>query len=320
MIIWQNTALLFPGQGSQEVGMGAKLAAHYPAVRALFDEADAILGIPFSKLCFEGPAEELDDTYNTQTSLYLVGMAAFTALKVELAQRGLSEPQPAFLAGHSLGEFTALTAAGAMTFADGLRLVRRRAWLMREAGEKTPGGMAAILGVDVPVVEAVCAATVAATGKPLVLANDNCPGQLVISGDKEAIEYALPIIKERGAKRAIPVNISVAAHSPLMEDASAEFQIAVDQTPLQTPRFSVVGNALAEVLRDVATIRHELKIQLTSRLRWTEGVQLMVREGVTQFIELGPKGVLTGLVKRIDKNAGGFSVAEPEDIEKLLAD
>lgn len=319
MITWEKTALLFPGQGSQVVGMGAEFAATYPQVQALFAEADSILETPFSQLCFTGPEADLNDTYNTQTALYIVGIAAFTALNLELKNRGLPPVHPAFMAGHSLGEFTALVAGGAMTFADGLRLVRRRAWLMKQAGEKMPGGMAAILGLEVPVVEEICIEATAAIGKPVVLANDNCPGQIVISGDKDAIEHAIPLAKERGAKRAIPVNISVAAHSPLMEDAAEEFRQAVESTPITAPQIPVVGNALASVLTDVPTIRHELNTQLASRLRWTEGIQLMIAHGTHFFIELGPKGVLTGLLKRIDRDVSGISIEKPADLTSLFA-
>jgi [acyl-carrier-protein] S-malonyltransferase len=318
MIEWTKTALLFPGQGSQVVGMGKAMAEKYPAAMEIFTTSDEVYETEFTRLCFEGPQEELDDTYNTQPSMFVVGMAVFTALNAELSKRGQVEARPAFMAGHSLGEFTALVCAKAIDYRDGLRLVRRRAWLMHEAGEHHSGGMAAVIGSDVPTIEAICQEATDTTGKPLVLANDNTPGQHVISGDVEALELAMKLAKERGIRRVVRIPVSVAAHSPLMAEASEAFNKAVQQTPIQPPRIPVIGNAKADVLPDEATIREELNAQLAHRLRWTESIQMMVDKGVTTFIELGPKGVLTRMMRHWGDAVTAINVETPEDIETLL--
>ncbi|MBI5930624.1 MAG: ACP S-malonyltransferase [Chloroflexi bacterium] len=318
MINWQTTALVFPGQGSQAVGMGAEIAAQYPVAREVFAQADALLGLPFSKLCFEGPAEQLDETYNTQPALFITGIAILAALNAELAARGQSPATPANVAGHSLGELTALVAAGAMEFGPGLKLVRERGRLMREAGEKSPGAMAAILGLDIDALRQLCAEACTATGGVLVVANDNCPGQTVISGDDQTLEYALPLAKERGAKRALKLAVSIAAHSPLMAVSQEEFRTAVKNTSITVPKTPVIGNVSAAPLTTAAMIQDELSAQLTSPVRWTESVQAMTRAGITHFIELGPKAVLAGLVKRINKEASAACVENPAQLAALL--
>ncbi len=238
----KTTAFIFPGQGSQTIGMGRELAAAFPIAGQTFDEADALLGFPLSKLMWEGPKEELDGTVNTQPALYVHSIAAwrtFTHLYPDF--------QPASVAGHSLGELSALTASGALSFADGLRLVRTRGELMKRAGELNPGGMAAILGVDIPTLEEVCAA--ASSGDEIVqVANDNCPGQVVISGHKPALERAMEGAKAAGAKRALPLAVSIAAHSPLMDSIQEEWNAAVDACAMNDPLIPVVGNVHANVL------------------------------------------------------------------------
>jgi len=318
MINLQTTALVFPGQGSQTVGMGAEIAAQYPSAREIFAQADRILGVPFSQICFEGPAEQLDETYNTQPALYITSLAILAALNAELAARGQSAATPAYVAGHSLGELSALAAVGAMEFEPGLKLVRERGRLMREAGEKSPGAMAAILGLDLEPLRQLCEEASAATGGVLVVANDNCPGQTVISGDDRALDYALPLAKERGAKRALKLAVSIAAHSPLMATSQAEFRKAVENTPIAPPKTPTIGNVSAQPLTTEAMILEELSAQLTSPVRWTESVQAMVNAGVTHFIELGPKAVLAGLVKRIDKNVSAVCIENPAQLVALL--
>jgi [acyl-carrier-protein] S-malonyltransferase len=300
MIDWTKTAFLFPGQGSQVAGMGKDLAEAYPAARQTFEEADDVLGFGLADLCFNGPQETLDGTINTQPALYTCGIAILRALQAELPSA-----KPAFVAGHSLGEFTALAAAGAMPFADGLRLVRERGRLMKEAGTQSPGAMAALLGLDAPQVREVCARASEQTGGVLVLANDNCPGQIVISGDEATIEIGLQLAQEAGAKRAVKLAVSIAAHSPLMEPASAAFRQALLAIPFQTPETTVIGNMDAAPLKAVDSLRRELDLQLTHSVRWTESVQAMLAAGIEQFIELGPKDVLTGLLKRIDRSKPG---------------
>jgi [acyl-carrier-protein] S-malonyltransferase len=314
MIDWTKTAVVFPGQGSQEVGMGADLVTRYPEAEATFALADELLGFALSDLCFNGPAEALNDTYNTQPALYVMGIVLLRVLNGAFQD----ELRPAYVAGHSLGEFTALTAAGALSFTDGLRLVRERGRLMNEASQRAPGAMAAILGLEADVVRDLCAEASQQTGKTLVLANDNCPGQLVISGDKEALDAALPLATERGAKRALPLTVSVASHSPLMEAITADFRAVLDDTPFNAPAVPVIGNVQAAPLTSASTIRVELGDQLTSTVRWTESVHYMRARGIEQFIELGPKDVLSGLTKRIDRAAGRVSLNNAENVSAFL--
>ncbi|MBZ0278992.1 MAG: ACP S-malonyltransferase [Anaerolineae bacterium] len=297
MTDWNKTAFVFPGQGSQVVGMGKDLAEAYPIARQTFEEADAILGFALSDLCFNGPAEALNDTINTQPALYTSGVAILRVL-----QAALPGKTPAFVAGHSLGEFTALAGAGALSFADGLRLVRERGRLMKEAGTKSPGAMATPLGLDADAVRELCARAREQTGGVLVLANDNCPGQTVISGDAETIEVGMKLAQESGAKKVVKLAVSIAAHSPLMESAAVEFRQTLANTPFQAPQVTIYGNVNAAPLGSVEAIRDELDKQLTQSVRWTESVLAMVGGGIETFIELGPGEVLCGLVKRIERN------------------
>jgi [acyl-carrier-protein] S-malonyltransferase len=310
MLDWAKTALVFPGQGSQQVGMGADLVQKYPEAQKTFAQANEILGFSLSALCFEGPENDINDTINTQPALYVMGIAILRVLNA-LAE---SEIRPAFVAGHSLGELTALTAAGALDFPAGLRLVRERGRLMKEATQRSPGAMAAILGLDTPAVQVLCTEISRQTGKPLVLANDNCPGQLVISGDKDSIEAALPLASERGAKRVVPLAVTVASHSPLMESISDDFRIALDQTPFVPPRTVIIGNVTAAPITTVDDIRAELSAQLTSTVRWTESVHTMLEAGVETFVELGPKDVLSGLIKRIDRQATRITLNNADSV------
>jgi len=304
-------AYLFPGQGSQSVGMGRALAEAYDAARQTFEEADELLGFPLSRLMWNGPADELNDTLNTQPALYVHSLAA----RRVLAHR-FPRLRPAFCAGHSLGELTALTAAGALPFDAGLRLARKRGELMKRAGETSPGGMAAVLGLDIPVLEAVCAQ--ASTADEIVqVANDNCPGQVVISGARPALERALELAKEAGARRLIPLAVSIAAHSPLMRSVQEEFNAAVNAAPIADAAAPVVGNVAARPLSLAADLRADLRAQLTSRVRWTESVRFMTGQGVTKFIELGHGGVLAALARRIDERIAAFSSAAPADFERL---
>jgi [acyl-carrier-protein] S-malonyltransferase len=313
MIDWTKTTFLFPGQGSQVGGMGKDLAEAYPAAQQTFEEADDVLGFGLADLCFNGPQETLDDTINTQPALYTCGIAILRALQAELPSA-----KPAFVAGHSLGEFTALAAAGAMPFADGLRLVRERGRLMKEAGTQSPGAMAALLGLDAPQVREVCARASEQTGGVLVLANDNCPGQIVISGDEATIEIGLQLAQQAGAKRAVKLAVSIAAHSPLMEPASAAFRQALLAIPFQKPDTAVIGNVDAAPLKAVDSIRRELDLQLTHSVRWTESVQAMIVAGVEQFVEIGPKDVLIGLLKRIDRSKTGTPLNNATSLAQFL--
>jgi [acyl-carrier-protein] S-malonyltransferase len=289
-----KTAFVFPGQGSQVVGMGIDAALAYPAAQAVFAQAEAIVGGSLRALMEAGPEAELGRTVNTQPALFICSMALLAALRDALP--GFA---PAAYAGHSLGELSALTAAGAMDFADGLRLVATRGRLMEAANESAPGAMAAVLGLDLPAVEAVCQQAIASTGKVVVVANDNCPGQLVISGDAEALEAALGLAKAAGAKRALRLAVSIASHSPLMSAAAADFRQAVQSTSIRLPGAPVYANITAAPLADADAIRAELAGQLTSPVRWTALVQQMLADGITHFVEIGSKDVLSGLIRRI---------------------
>ncbi|NDJ51682.1 MAG: ACP S-malonyltransferase [Chloroflexi bacterium] len=313
MLHAKQTAFVFPGQGAQFVGMASALAARYHVARQTFEEADNILGFELSRLAFEGPEEQLTDTANAQPALYVAGIAALRALY----ESWQTDFKPAFMAGHSLGEFTALTAAGAISFPDGLKLVRRRGELMRDADLGGKGGMAAILGLTVPQVEVACSQAQEAVGEPVVVANDNCPGQVVISGHIDALQVAMKQAEASGARKTIRLAVSTAPHSPLMASAAEDFKQALNAAPFHPPRIPIVGNTTATPLSDEASIRAELSEQLIGRVRWTESVRTMLQAGVTTFVELGSGGVLTGLIKRIERNTERFVVDMPTDVEKL---
>lgn len=302
-------AFVFPGQGSQYVGMGQDLYETYLEAKAIFDEADEVLGFSLSELCFEGPKEELDDTINTQPAVFVTSLACLEVLKSRLSA------SPLFLAGHSLGEYTALVAAGALDFADGLKLVRERGRLMKEAGEQNPGGMAAILGLEAETLDEICQIASRETGGIVQLANYNSPGQIVVSGHREAVERALELAKERKAKRVIPLAVSIAAHSPLMQPAARAFAGVVAQVDFRQPQVPVVANVTAAPVTTVAEIRDELVKQLTSTVRWVESVQYMIAQGVATFVEIGPRNVLTGLIRRIDKSVRTVNVEDAAGIE-----
>jgi len=297
-------AFVFPSQGSQYVGMAQDLVAAYPDARAIFDQADATLGFAISSLCFNGPNDVLTDTINAQPALLTHGIAALHVLqtiKPDLA--------PAFVAGHSLGEYSALVAADALDFADALKLVRERGRVMKAADQKTPGAMAALLGIDTAALEGVCAET------GVQIANYNAPGQIVISGEKGALNRAVELAKARGAKRAIVLAVSIASHSRLMENAAREFANAVANTPMRAPKIPVISNVTAQPLNTVEEIRHELVAQLTSAVQWTKTIEYIAAQGVTTFIELGPKDVLAGLIRRINKDVHAVSVGDVASVK-----
>jgi [acyl-carrier-protein] S-malonyltransferase len=286
-------AWVFPGQGSQEAGMGRDLCDAYPAARDLYDRADAVLGRPLSRLCFEGPAEELSKTTNAQPALYVTSLACLAAAREATLLGG----EPAFVSGHSLGEYTALTAAGALAFDQGVRLVEERGRLTQAAADATPGGMAAILGLDETAGAQVC------SDAGTELCNLNSPGQLVIGGTKDAVARACTLALERGARRAVALDVGGAFHTSLMEPAVAGMIDAVAAAGIVDAKVPVVANNTAEPMVDAGTIAAELAYQLTHPVRWVQCVEYMAAHGVTRFVEFGPGRVLTGLIKRIAPDA-----------------
>jgi [acyl-carrier-protein] S-malonyltransferase len=310
----QSTAFLFPGQGSQEVGMGRELSLAHPAAAEVFQEADEIVGFPISRLCWEGPAEELNDTINTQPALLVHSIAALRALQAVTA-----EIHPSCAAGHSLGEFTALVCAESIEFGDALRLVQARGQAMQQAGRAAPGGMAAVLGLEPDAIDAICSQVSASTGEVAQLANDNCPGQVVISGSDAGLVAAIDELREAGARRVIRLAVSIAAHSPLMVPAQDQLDQAIASTTIRAPKFPVYGNVSATPLSSVEEIRDELQAQLTSRVRWTETIQAMLERGTVSFIELGPKDVLSKLANRIGSDIRTIAVGDPEGLALLAS-
>lgn len=304
-------ALLFPGQGSQVLGMGKTLAQEYPIAGAVFEQADQLLNESLSRLAWEGPLDELNDTLNTQPALLVHSVAALFVL--QQVQPGL---QPAFVAGHSMGELSALVAAQALDYPSALHLARRRGELMKEAGLHNPGGMAAILGLDIATLESICSQ--ASTEQEIVqVANDNCPGQVVISGHQAAIQRAIQLAQQAGARKAKALAVSIAAHSPLMARAQADFNQAVNQANFTQPSIALVGNVSAQPLTQAGEIQRDLMAQLTSPVRWTESIQWMISQGVTHFIELGSGSVLTSLLKRINDQVRGLALGSPPDYDRL---
>ena len=307
----KNTAFIFPGQGSQSVGMGRELAAQYSIAKQTFEEADAILDFSLSRMMMEGAADELNDTVNTQPALFVHSIASYRAFS-----HLYPDLRPALLAGHSLGELSALSASGALSFEDGLRLVRKRGELMKHAGTLAPGLMAAILGVDIPTLDKVCleASTI---DEVVQVANDNCPGQVVISGAKPAVERAMVGAKSAGAKRALPLAVSIAAHSPLMASIQEEWNEVVASVTFSAMSIPVVGNVHAAPLIDEASARADLIAQMQSRVRWTESVKYMAVQGINTFVEVGSGAVLGGLVKRIANGMIISSLGTPQDFIAL---
>jgi [acyl-carrier-protein] S-malonyltransferase len=284
-----KTAYVFPGQGAQFVGMGQDLYNLNEETKALFEKANDILGFRITDIMFSGTDEELKQTNVTQPAIFLHSVILAKALGDSF--------QPDMVAGHSLGEFSALVAAGALSFEDGLKLVSQRANAMQKACELQPSTMAAILGLEDAIVEEICAKV----DEVVVAANYNCPGQLVISGSIEGVDKACALLTEAGAKRALKLNVGGAFHSPLMESAKVELQAAIEATDILSPRCPIYQNIDAQPQTEPAIIKQNLIAQLTGAVRWTQTVQNMLADGATAFVEVGPGNVLQGLVKKVDR-------------------
>lgn len=292
-------AFVFPGQGSQFVGMGKELYDNNPMAKELFDKADEILGFKITDIMFAGTDEQLKQTNVTQPAVFLHSVISALCL---------DEQDAAMVAGHSLGEFSALTFAGALTFEDGLRMVAARANAMQKACEANPGIMAAIIGLPDEKIEEICA-EVSKGGKTVIAANYNCPGQLVISGDNDAINEACEQLKAAGAKRALPLKVGGAFHSPLMQPAKEELQAAIEKTEVKAPKCPVYQNVDAQAHVDPVEIKANLIAQLTSPVRWTKTVQNMIAAGADDFLECGPGKALQGMIGRIDKTVAAHGIA-----------
>lgn len=308
----EKICFVFPGQGSQSLGMGKSLSQAFPIAKDIFSQADDILGYQLSRIAWEGPEETLNDTINTQPALFTHSVAVLHVIqdhKIDLV--------PSYVAGHSMGELSALVAAGSLSFSDGLKLVRMRGVLMKRAGELNPGGMAAIMGLDISQIDHLC--SIASSASEIVqVANDNCPGQVVISGSNTALDRVHPLLEQAGAKRVIRLAVSIAAHSPFMSTAQEDFNNSVASAHLKASHIPVIGNVTAKPLLNENEITEDLQKQLTHRVRWTESIQYLVSEGITNYFEIGNGAVLSGLIKRIDRNVITNSLGTFEDFQRII--
>ena len=299
---------VFPGQGSQSVGMGLELYESSPAAREIFEEADDSLGFSLSRLIFEGPTRDLQDTMNSQPAIMVVSIACWKAWEEFL---GSQSPRPVSVAGHSLGEYTSLVVAGVISFRDGVRLVRERGRLMHEASEIHPGGMAAIIGLDELAFEHICAET------GVELANVNSDDQVVISGDKIAVARAMDLATARGARKTVPLKVSGAFHSSLMDYAQSGLTEAISDLEMRDPEVPVIANSWASPLTTADEVRNELVQGLCHCVRWKQSVQYMVGAGASHFVEFGPTRVLSSLIKRIDRDVEAYTLSDSSSMEKI---
>jgi [acyl-carrier-protein] S-malonyltransferase len=307
----KSIAFLFPGQGSQAVGMGKDLADRYPVARGTFEEADRALGYPLSQLCFEGPEEKLRLTEITQPAILTASIAAQRVL----AERGL---RPAYAAGHSLGEYSAHVAAGTLSFTDAVRSVAKRGKYMQEAVPVGTGAMAAILALDLAALENVCLQAQQETGETVSAANINSPDQIVISGTKAAVERAAELAKQAGAKRAVMLPVSAPFHCSLMQPAQDRLAVDLRALKFSKPEIPVVTNVDAKLISSADEARDALIRQVTGAVQWVRSIQTLIEQGVETFVEVGPGKVLTGLLRQIDRSKMGLNVENEESLAKAL--
>jgi [acyl-carrier-protein] S-malonyltransferase len=308
----KKIAFLFPGQGSQTVGMGRDLYENFPAARAVFDIADSTLGFPLSKLCFEGPEDQLKLTEHTQPAILTVSFAAVMVLMQE------KNIQPAFAAGHSLGEYSAHAVAGTLSFASAVSTVRNRGRYMQQAVPAGQGAMAAVLGMSAELIAAICTEAAAETGSVVSPANYNSPEQTVISGSVAAVERAAALCKERGAKRVVMLPVSAPFHCARMQPAQDRLAADLANISFHPPQFPVIANVDAALVRTGEAARDTLTRQVTGAVRWVECMRLLIAEGVTHFVEVGPGKVLCGLLRQIDRSQTCLNVEDSASLEKTL--
>ena len=305
----ERIAFVFPGQGSQYVGMGKSLYEASEAARQVFHQADRVLGFSLTKLMFEGPDSELEDTINAQPAILTLSVACLAALKEKWNELG-NAMQPVFVAGHSLGEYSALVAAEVLDFADALTLVRERGRLMKETGEERPGGMAAVVGLDRPTLDAICAES--GEHGLIVVANTNTADQMVISGELPALDRAVELARERGARAVVPLRISIASHSPLMQQAALQLANVIASIELRDPVTPMMASIQGRILTTAEDIRQHMVTQLELPVEWTHSVREMIESGVDTFVEIGPGQVLSRLIRKISRDVRAMALGDSE--------
>jgi len=303
-----KVAYVFPGQGSQSIGMGMDLYVHYASARAVYDEVDKTLGFSLSRLCFEGPEQELIETVNVQPAILTTSIAIMKAAQ-EATDNNI--PVPTFTAGHSLGEYTSLVLSGVLSLSDAVRLVRERGRLMHEAGRRTKGGMLAILGLDQHIVENICLSV------KVEISNINSPNQIVLSGPQENLEKARRLAQLKGARRIVPLKVSGAFHSALMEPAIEGLRTAINNYTFNNASIPVIANVTAQPITETSAIKEELISQIVHCVKWQQSIETMIARGVTTFFEIGAGEVLTGLIKRISPGAQTFNINSVESIQAI---
>jgi len=309
MIETAKVAYIFPGQGAQYAGMGCDLHDSSDSAKAVFKQADEALGFPLSQLCFNGPDDELRQTINAQPAIVTISLALLSAIRN--SEVGKNLPAPAFVAGHSLGEYTALAAAGVVDFTTAIYLTRERGRLMHQAGLENPGGMAAIIGLDEASLADIC------TRSGTKIANFNCPGQLVISGDKDSLNRAMKLAEAKGARRVMPLQVSGAFHTHYMQPAADSLAEIIATISFAAPQVPIIANTTAGEITTAEMVKEELLSQLCNSVLWQRSIEYMINSGVSTFIEIGPGKVLSGLIKRINKDVKTINISDIESIAKI---